>query len=158
MNSDLQYRKAKILDLAQIINLLLEDELGKSREVQPTALDARYVDAFALIDQDPNQYIMVVEKDNQIIATCHLTLMPSLTFKGSIRMQIEAVRVSAKLRGQKIGEWMINKAIEYAKSKNVKIIQLTTNIKRPRAKTFYEKLGFESTHVGMKLYLKGELK
>ncbi len=65
---------------------------------------------------------MVVEKDNQIIATCHLTLMPSLTFKGSIRMQIEAVRVSAKLRGQKIGEWMINKAIEYAKSKNVKII------------------------------------
>lgn len=27
---------------------------------------------------------------------------------------------------------MINQAIEYAKSKNVKIIQLTTNIQRPR--------------------------
>lgn len=156
MNLDLQYRKAKISDLAQITSLLLEDELGKSRETQSTILDQRYIDAFALIDQDPNQYLMVVEKDNQIIATCHLTLMPSLTFTGQTRMQIEAVRVSEKLRGHKIGEWMINKAIEYAKSKNVKIIQLTTNIKRPRAKIFYERLGFESTHVGMKLYLKGE--
>lgn len=153
MNQDLHHRKAIKSDLVQIINLLLEDELGKSRETQSTFLDQRYVDAFALIDQDPNQYLMVVEKDNQIIATCHLTLMPSLTFKGSTRMQIEAVRVSEKLRGQKIGEWMINKAIEYAKTKNAKIIQLTTNVQRPRAKNFYEKLGFKPTHVGMKLYL-----
>lgn len=156
MNQDLQHRKAAISDLTQIINLLLEDELGKSRETRATALDQRYIDAFNLIDQDHNQYLMVVEKDNQIIATCHLTLMPSLTFKGSTRMQIDAVRVSEKLRGHKIGEWMINKAIEYAKSNNVKIIQLTTNIQRPRAKKFYEKLGFEATHVGMKLYLEGE--
>lgn len=99
---------------------------------------------------------MVVELENKIIATCHLTIMPSLTFNGSTRMQIEAVRVSEKLRGHKIGEWVINQAIEYAKSKNVKIIQLTTNIKRPKAKIFYERLGFEPTHVGMKLYLKEE--
>lgn len=156
MNQDLQHRKAAISDLTQIINLLLEDELGKSRETQSTFLDQRYIDAFNLVNQDPNQYLMVAQKDNQIIATCHLTLMPSLTFKGSTRMQIEAVRVSEKLRGHKIGEWMINKAIEYAKANNVKIIQLTTNIQRPRAKTFYEKLGFKATHVGMKLYLEEE--
>jgi len=29
---------------------------------------------------------------------------------------------------------------------------LTTNIKRPRANEFYERLGFETTHVGMKYY------
>ncbi len=156
MNLDLQHRKAEMSDLAQIISLLAEDELGKDRETQSISLDQRYIDAFNLINQDPNQYLMVALKDNQIIATCHLTLMPSLTFIGSTRMQIEAVRVSEKLRGQKIGEWIINKAIEYAKSQGVKIIQLTTNIQRPRAKTFYEKLGFEATHVGMKLYLEGE--
>ncbi len=44
-------------------------------------------------------------------------------------------------------------AIKYAKSRDASIIQLTTNIKRPRAKIFYECLGFESTHVGIKLYL-----
>lgn len=156
MNINLQHRKATIADLPQIINLLSEDELGKDREMQSTSLDQRYMDAFALIDQDPNQYLMVVEKDDQLIATCHLTLMPSLTFIGQTRMQIEAVRVSEKLRGMKIGEWMINQAIQYAKSKDVKIIQLTTNIQRPRAKTFYEKLGFKATHVGMKLYLEEE--
>jgi N-acetylglutamate synthase-like GNAT family acetyltransferase len=152
MKLNMQHRKASIADLSQIINLLLEDELGKDRETQSTSLDQRYIDAFNLINQDPNQYLMVVEKDDQIIATCHLTLMPSLTFMGSTRMQIEAVRVSEKLRGMKIGEWMINQASQYAKSKNVKIIQLTTNVQRPRAKTFYEKLGFKATHVGMKLY------
>ena len=50
---------------------------------------------------------MVVEENNQVIATCHLTIMPSLTFTGQRRMQIEAVRVLEKLRGHKIGEWMI---------------------------------------------------
>jgi len=48
---------------------------------------------------------------------------------------------------------MINQAFGYAKANNVKIIQLTTNKKRPRAKHFYEKLGFDATHEGMKLYL-----
>ncbi len=150
---DLKHRRATIADLSAIVNLLVEDELGISREKNSDKLDQRYIDTFALIDSDPNQYLMVVEENNQVIATCHLSLMPSLTFTGSTRMQIEAVRVSEKLRGHKIGEWMIAQAIEYAKSHGASIIQLTTNIKRPRAKIFYERLGFESTHVGMKLYL-----
>lgn len=88
-----------------------------------------------------------------IIGACHLTIMPSLTFIGSTRMQIEAVRVIQKYRGQKIGEWMMQEAIEYGKSKGASIIQLTTNKQRTSAKHFYEKLSFEATHEGMKLYL-----
>lgn len=146
-------RKARVSDLQSILSLLVEDELGKSREIMTSVPDQRYIEAFNNIDSDPNQYLMVVEFDKQIVATCHLTTLYSLTFTGSTRMQIEAVRVSAKYRGQKIGEWMINSAIEYAKSRGVSIIQLTTNKSRTRAKQFYEKLGFESTHEGMKLYL-----
>jgi ribosomal protein S18 acetylase RimI-like enzyme len=153
MDLKLEARRATIDDLGAIVNLLIEDELGFEREKLSDKLDQNYIDAFALIDSDPNQYLMVVELEDEIIATCHLNIMPSLTFTGSTRMQIEAVRVSEKLRGHKIGEWMINQAIEYAKLRNASIIQLTTNIKRLRAKTFYERLGFESTHVGMKLYL-----
>lgn len=153
MDLKLRTRRATIDDLGTIVNLLIEDELGFEREKSSDKLDQRYKDAFSLINSDPNQYLMVVEENNQVIATCHLTIMPSLTFTGQTRMQIEAVRVSEKLRGHKIGESMIAKAIEYGKSRNASIIQLTTNIERPRAKTFYERLGFESTHVGMKLYL-----
>ncbi len=91
---DLKHRRATIADLSAIVNLLVEDELGISREKNSDKLDQRYIDTFALIDSDPNQYLMVVEENNQVIATCHLSLMPSLTFNGSTRMQIEAVRVS----------------------------------------------------------------
>lgn len=151
--NNLSHRKANLHDLRAIITLLLEDELGQTREQLNATIEQSYIDAFHQIDKDTNQYLMIVCSENVIVGTCHLTIMPSLTFVGSTRMQIEAVRISTKHRGQKIGEWMMHAAIDYAKSKDVSIIQLTTNIKRPRAKEFYERLGFEATHVGMKYYL-----
>lgn len=154
----LTYRKAVYKDLPRIIALLREDELGALRESSSTDLDERYGDAFQKIDKDPNQYLMVVEEKETIIATCHLTLMPSLTFIGSMKMQIEAVRVAEHYRSRKIGEWMLRQAMAYAKEHGVNTIQLTTNNKRGRAKNFYEKLGFEASHVGMKLHLREDSK
>ena len=154
MIQSLTYRKAVINDLNAIVNLLLEDELGQTRESKKPELNQNYVDAFHRIDDDLNQYLMVAESNREIVATCHLTIMPSLTFTGATRMQIEAVRVAEKYRGKKIGEWMMNAAITYAKSKGATILQLTTNKKRLRTKNFYEKIGFEASHEGMKLYLK----
>ncbi|MBA2649578.1 MAG: GNAT family N-acetyltransferase [Legionella sp.] len=149
----LTHRKAKITDLRIIVNLLLEDELGRMRESAQLELDQRYIDAFHKINNDLNQYLMVVEKSAEIIGTCHLTIMPSLTFTGQTRMQIEAVRILKIFRGQQIGKWMLQEAIKYGKSKGASIIQLTTNKQRSSAKNFYEKLGFEASHEGMKLYL-----
>jgi ribosomal protein S18 acetylase RimI-like enzyme len=151
--NNLTHKKATLNDLPRLIELLLEDELGASRESKSAESDKNYTKAFHKIDSDPNQYLMVVENGDEIIGTCHLTIMPSLTFIGSTRMQIEAVRVAGKYRGQKIGSWMFDQAINYAKEHDVSIIQLTTNKKRPQAKHFYEKLGFEDSHEGMKLYL-----
>jgi N-acetylglutamate synthase-like GNAT family acetyltransferase len=150
---NLTHRKAKLDDLPRLIELLLEDELGQVRESKSPELDENYIKAFHKIDSDPNQYLMVIENGDEIISTCHLTIMPSLTFIGSTRMQIEAVRVAGKYREQKIGSWMFDQAISYAKEHDASIIQLTTNKKRPKAKHFYEKLGFEASHEGMKLYL-----
>ena len=156
MIEQLTYRKATINDLRAIVNLLLEDKLGQTREFRKPELNQCYIDAFHRIDIDFNQYLMIVENGVEIVGTCHLTAMPSLTFRGQTRMQIEAVRVLEKYRGQKIGEWMMQQAIKYGKSKGASIIQLTTNKKRTSAKNFYEKLGFEASHEGMKLYLRKE--
>ena len=146
-------RKAIFSDLQAIVDLLMEDELGQTREKVGDVIDQRYINAFERIDADSNQYLMVVRNaEQQIVATCHLTIMPSLTFIGSTRMQIEAVRVSSQCRGQRIGEWMMNVAFEWARANNATIIQLTTNKERPRAKQFYERLGFVTTHEGMKRY------
>lgn len=152
---ELTYRKARFSDLATIVGLLSEDELGHTREESSAnAVGQSYIDAFRSIDADPNQYLMLVEESGEVVATCHLTLMPSLTFKGALRMQMEAVRVAKKRRGQKIGEWMIQAAIAHAQALGVKILQLSTNKKRVGAKKFYGQLGFEATHEGMKLFLK----
>lgn len=150
--NNLTHRKATISDLARIIQLLSEDELGQNRESFSPKIHENYVQAFHKIDQDPNQYLMVAEKGQEIVGTCHLTLMPSLTFMGSQRMQIEAVRVDKLYRNQKIGNWMMNQALLYARENNVSIVQLSTNKIRDKAKKFYESLGFISTHEGMKIY------
>lgn len=153
MNKQFNHRKATINDLHTIVSLLLEDELGHARENLSEKPDQPYIDAFHKIDADSNQYLMIVESDKEIIGTCHLTIMPSLTFIGSTRMQIEAVRISQKYRNQGIGKRMINEAIEWAKLNSASIIQLTTNKKRTKAKNFYESIGFEASHEGMKMYL-----
>ena len=153
MTQQLNHRKANLDDLAAIIQLLQQDVLGQTREQVGDVVDQRYVDAFHAIDADPNQYLMVVSKGDEIVATCHLTIMPSLTFIGSIRMQIEAVRVLEKYRGERIGQWMMEQAITYAKISDVSMIQLTTNEQRSEAKRFYKKLGFVVTHVGMKMHV-----
>lgn len=151
--ASLTIHKATLDDLKAIIALLQEDELGKNREYVGSEVDARYIDAFHKIDGDAHHYLMVVKQAGLIVATCHLTILPSLTFTGSTRMQIEAVRVAARCRGQKIGTWMMQAAMAYGKSQGALIVQLTTNKARSKARDFYEKLGFQSTHEGMKLYL-----
>jgi len=52
-----------------------------------------------------------------------------------------------------MGAWMMSAALDYGRSKDIGIVQLTTNKQRPMAKQFYESLGFEASHEGMKLML-----
>lgn len=156
MTKTLTHRKATIEDVKEIIALLLQDEIGKTREDNKQEIDKYYIEAFNKIDCDIHQYLMVVKRNNEIVGTCHLTIMPSLTFRGSTRMQIEVVRIAEKHRREGIGKWMMKAAISYGKSEGASIIQLVTNKKRLKAKVFYEKLGFEASHIGMKLYLEDE--
>ena len=80
--------------------------------------------------------------------------IPYLTYQGGIRAQIEAVRIREDQRGKGIGVQLFLWAIERAKERNAHVVQLTTDKKRPEAIRFYQKLGFQATHEGMKLHLK----
>ena len=82
-----------------------------------------------------------------------LTFIPYLGRQGSKRMCIEAVRVSSEFRRLGIGEEMMRWAIDQAKDNGCKIVQLTTDKERLDAHRFYEKLGFEGSHLGMKLII-----
>lgn len=150
---NLSHRKAKKEDLKKLVELLTDDELGSQRDGEFSKNQKSYENAFSLIDKDPNQYLMAVLKEGEIIGTCHLSIVPSLTYKGKIRCQIEAVRVCKSLRNKGVGHWIIREAIEKGKKSGAKIFQLTADKRRDRAARFYESLGFIESHNGFKLHL-----
>ena len=153
MLNDLILRPATASDVPEVIRLMCEDELGATRESLSNPLAQSYMLAFQEIAKDKHQSLLVVEHKGKTIGTCHLTFIPSLSFKGSKRLNIENVHISKPVQGQGIGTWMLQKAITLGREKGCKIVQLTTHKKRTLAKAFYEKLGFEASHEGMKLYI-----
>lgn len=151
--AQLHYRKAVSSDVPAIIALLADDVLGTMREQVGSAVDARYATAFAEIDADPNQYLCVVEDGDAIVGTLQLTFIRGLSRTGALRGQIEAVRVAADRRGERIGEAMFEWAIEECRARGCSIVQLTTDKSRCDAHRFYDRLGFRDTHLGYKLNL-----
>jgi ribosomal protein S18 acetylase RimI-like enzyme len=153
MSSELEFREAVPGDLPKIVEMLADDFLGKQRERFENPLPDSYEKAFAEINADPNNELIVIESNGEIIGTLQLTFIPSISFQGGKRAQIESVRVDAKRRRLGIGRKMFLWAIERAREKNCRMIQLSTNNDRADAQRFYENLGFKASHVGMKMYL-----
>ncbi len=147
------FRKATKEDVPAIVEMLANDFLGKTREKFEMPLPSSYYDFFYRIDADSNQELTVLELEGEIIATMQLTFIPYMTYCGSMRMLIESVRVKDTMTGKGIGTKMMEYAIERAKNKKCRIVQLNTDKKRKDAHRFYEKLGFAATHEGMKLNL-----
>jgi GNAT superfamily N-acetyltransferase len=144
-------RRAAKADLPRILALLIDDQLGATRE-NPDDL-APYERAFDAIDGDPAHLLVVGELNGDVVATFQLSYLPGLSRKGSWRAQIEAVRVSEVLRGQGVGALMIQWAIDQARDRGCSLVQLTTDKSRVAAHRFYERLGFVASHEGMKLKL-----
>ncbi|AXT19001.1 GNAT family N-acetyltransferase [Flavobacteriaceae bacterium AU392] len=151
----MKFRKATKNDIAKIVEMIADDELGKTRENYQIPLPIEYLVAFENIDSDQNQELIVVEnKNSEIIGTMQLSFIQYLTYRGGIRAQIEAVRIRKDKRGLGIGKTMFEWAIDRAKERNAHLLQLTTDKKRPKAIKFYEDIGFNSTHEGMKMHFK----
>jgi GNAT superfamily N-acetyltransferase len=151
---NLKFRQATREDLPEIVRMLSDDFLGLTRERYENPLPESYLKAFEEIDADKNNELIVAENDGKIIGTLQITFTPSISFQGGKRATVESVRVDEKYRGQGIGKEMMKWVIERAKKENCISMQLTTNSERTDAHRFYENLGFERSHLGMKLKLK----
>jgi len=150
---ELNFRPAVREDLDGLVSLLISDPLGSLREDSSSPLNTQYISAFTAIDKDPNNEIMVVELDGQLVGMLQITFIPYLTHIGSWRCLVEGVRVHENFRGHGYGEKMFEYVISLAIDKGCKLVQLTSDKQRPDAIRFYEKLGFKSSHEGFKLVL-----
>jgi GNAT superfamily N-acetyltransferase len=148
---DTTLRRATAADLPAIVALLADDPLGARRE-SPDDL-APYRAAFARIDADPQQHLVVAERAGRVIGTLQLTVIPGLSRRGTTRSVIEAVRVHAEERGSGLGSELVGWAVAESRRLGVDLVQLTSDATRTDAHRFYRRLGFEASHVGFKLAL-----
>jgi GNAT superfamily N-acetyltransferase len=119
----------------------------------PEAVDAAYWSAFEAIDADPRNELIVADRAGEVVGTCQLTFVPSLSRRAAERMIIESVRVRRDLRGQGIGQAMMRWSLHRARERGCRLAQLTTDKRRADAHRFYASLGFEASHEGFKLAL-----
>ena len=144
-------RRAERVDVPAIVDLIAADQIGAARD--GSADLEPYERAFAAIDGDPAQLLVVVTEPagGAVVATLQLTVIPGLARRGSLRGQIEAVRVRADLRGRGLGQALMSWAIDEARRRGCTLIQLTSDKRREDAIRFYGRLGFTASHEGLKL-------
>lgn len=146
-------RKATKDDLPEIVRMLADDVLGSKRESYQDPLPNEYYEAFNEIEEQRGNCILVAVEADELLGFLQLTFIPGLSRMGMKRAQIEGVRVDEKHRGKRIGEKLFEDAFERAKEARCSMVQLATDKSRKEAQRFYERLGFEASHDGMKRLL-----
>ncbi len=144
----MEARAASRDDLAAVVALVtVEDRVA---EVEPTEAHVR---AFAAIEADPRNELLVLDDGGLVVGCLQITYIPGLGRGGGERALIEAVRVRADRRNAGLGRALIQLAIERARARGCVLVQLTSNKRRAEAHRFYGSLGFVASHDGFKLAL-----
>lgn len=147
------FREAGREDLELLVDLLADDPLGRLREEPSRPLPPAYLTAFDALTDDPNHLLLLAEEKDGIVGMLQVSYLPGLSHRGSWRAQIESVRVSGLARGRGIGRALIAEAIATARSRDCRLVQLTSDKRRPEALRFYRSMGFVESHEGLKLDL-----
>lgn len=143
-------------DLPVLVAMLAADQHAAARDgIRDDADLARYRSALAAIDADPAHLLVVAVLDGAPVGTFQLSFLPGLARRGSLRAQVEAVRLDPSVRGRGIGSALMRWAVAESRARGCSLVQLTTDKRRGRAHEFYRRLGFEASHEGMKLRLDG---
>ena len=142
-------RRARRVDVGAIVAMLADDHLGRARERIEEPLPASYFAAFDAIERATNIQLMVAEEAGRVVGCLQLCILPGLSSQGTSRALVEDVRVASDRRSRGIGEQLLQWAIGEAQVKHAKVLELFTHHSRVDAQRFYERLGFERSHVGM---------
>ena len=155
MSAPVAIRPANRGDLAQILRLFALDDLTASphRVAHVDAQVSSVALAFDEIAADPNNTVYVAALDASVVGTFQLTFIRQLTYGGCLVAQVESVFVDPDVRSRGVGRVMMEFARAEAERRGALRLQLTSNVRRERAHLFYERLGYQATHKGMKLYL-----
>lgn len=150
-------RRARPEDLPAIAEIVHGDPINRSRgdSAPEEATLRRALDA---IDAVPGVGMFVAEVEagpagRRVVGCVQLSIVPGLGRTARPRATVETVFVHPDHQRRGVGRAMMAWAIDRAREAECGLVQLTTDLRRSEAKRFYERLGFEHTHSGMKLKL-----
>lgn len=147
-------RDAVESELPRIVELIHRGAVdGNSSEEPSLPLPPSYLDAFRAIAASGRGRVLVAEVDGAVVGTVQYNVIPNLSHIGQPVAQLESLHVAEDLRGQGIGEAIVQHCIGIARADGCFRIQLTSNKVRADAHRFYFRLGFKASHEGMKLTL-----
>jgi ribosomal protein S18 acetylase RimI-like enzyme len=150
--SSVTIRRARRDDVGVIVAMLADDPLGSTRERLEDPLPPSYFRAFEALDRASDLQLMVAEDNEGTVVGClQLCILPGLSSQGASRGLIEDVRVAARCRSRGIGEQLVQWAVAAARGRDCKLVELLTHHTRIDAQRFYQRLGFQPSHVGMTL-------
>ena len=98
---------------------------------------------FAEIQAVPNYQLYVAEREQTIVGTFALLIMPNLGHMGAPSGVLEDVVVADGFHRSGIGRQMVEEALTVCRAHGCYKMVLSSNLHRAEAHAFYERLGFE---------------
>lgn len=144
-------RRAATGDVADIMRLLADDPISAAHsDTGDPADEPAYRTALARIIADPMNDAVLVVDGAQPVGMVHVTVVPGLAWRGTVRLVVEGVRVASDRRSTGIGtallRWVLDVAAPAAGATRV---QVASGVARTDAHRFYGRLGFAASHVGL---------
>lgn len=143
---ELQIRAAGQDDVPQLLELYRQLNPDDPPLEQQTA--CRILEQFA---HYPGSTIFVGIKEQKLITTCALVVVPNLTRGGAPYGLIENVVTDAQHRRRGYGQAILRSAISSAWQSGCYKVMLLTGSKNPATLRFYQTTGFQQTKTGFQV-------
>lgn len=146
----IEVRPALKSDISTIVELLWDDDQGRLRESTSEDAFPIYLEAFDLIEDDPNCDLLVAVNDGEVVGCIQTNVLAGLSYQGIRRCLVEDLRIARISRGNGYGRLLLEAASNRAISKGCGLIELFVHQGREEAHAFYEACGFQGYHKGFR--------
>ena len=144
----LEFRRAATGDVDALVGLLVGGTLTPGAE-DPSDYEG-YCLALEELASTENGEVVVAVVGDEVVAMAELLYLRHFQHRGGLCAEVESVHVRTDLRSHGIGSQLMAEVLRRAKERDAYRVQLTSNATRTQAHQFYERLGFQPTHVGYK--------
>ncbi len=139
MTESTHFRRAELEDLPVVLRLLEDLHPSDTSVVSLESCEA----VWEAICSDDKIYFGLLEADTELVASCHLVLVPNLTRGASPYGVIENVVTKKSQRGNGYGTLLLKSILAVAWDAGCYKVMLMTGRKDKKVYDFYKRAGFD---------------